>query len=52
MNRRHAISLFSSLTGAALLSAHAPGWAQATTRRAASAADRILVLVELKGGND
>ena len=52
MKRRHVISLFSSLTGAALLSAHAPGWAQASARPAASAADRILVLVELKGGND
>ena len=52
MKRRHVISLFSSLTGAALLYAHAPGWAQASARPAASAADRILVLVELKGGND
>ncbi len=52
MKRRHLINLFSSATGAALLSAHAPGWAQATAQRAASAADRILILVELKGGND
>ena len=52
MQRRHVISLISSATGAALLSAHAPGWAQATAQRAASAADRILILVELKGGND
>lgn len=52
MKRRHFVSLFSSATGAALLSAHAPGWAQASTQRAASAADRILILVELKGGND
>ncbi|MFC5520193.1 DUF1501 domain-containing protein [Polaromonas jejuensis] len=52
MQRRHFVSLVSSLTGAALLSAHAPGWAQATAQRAASAADRILILVELKGGND
>lgn len=52
MKRRHVISLLSSLTGAALLSAHAPGWAQAAARRADSASDRILILVELKGGND
>ncbi len=52
MKRRDLISLFSSLTGAALLSAHAPGWAQAVARRADSASERILVLVELKGGND
>ena len=52
MKRRQFISLFSSLTGAALLSAHAPGWAQAVTGRAASAANRVLILIELKGGND
>ncbi|MEP6966012.1 MAG: DUF1501 domain-containing protein [Polaromonas sp.] len=52
MKRRDVISLFSSFTGAALLSAHAPGWAQAAVRRASSASDRILILVELKGGND
>ena len=52
MKRRHFISLFSNLTGAALLSAHAPGWAQAVAQRAAAASDRILILVELKGGND
>ena len=52
MQRRHFISLISNATGAALLSAQAPGWAQATAQRAASAADRILILVELKGGND
>ena len=37
---------------AALFGLHAPGWAQAIDNRAAGAADRILVLVELKGGND
>ena len=52
MKRRHFINLFSSASGAALLSAHAPGWAQAVARRATSADDRILILVELKGGND
>ena len=52
MKRRQFNSLFSTLTGAALLQAHAPGWAQASARRAASAAERILVLIELKGGND
>lgn len=52
MKRRQFVSLFSSLTGAALLSAHAPGWAQAAGQRAGSVSDRILVLIELKGGND
>ena len=52
MKRREFVSLFSSATGAALLSAHAPGWAQAAGGRAASADDRILILVEFKGGND
>ena len=52
MKRRHVINLFSSASGAALLTAHAPGWAQAVARRATAADDRILVLVELKGGND
>ena len=52
MKRRQFNSLFATLTGAALLQAHAPGWAQASARRAASAAERILVLIELKGGND
>ncbi len=52
MQRRQFVSLFGSATGAALLSAHAPGWAQAVARRAASADDRILVLIEFKGGND
>ena len=52
MKRRHFLSAFSSATGAALLTSHAPGWAQGVGQRAASASDRILVLVELKGGND
>jgi uncharacterized protein (DUF1501 family) len=52
MNRRHFLSAFSSATGAALLTSHAPGWGQGVGQRAASASDRILVLVELKGGND
>jgi uncharacterized protein (DUF1501 family) len=40
------------MSGAALLLAHSPGWAQGVARRATSASDRVLVLVELKGGND
>ena len=52
MQRRQLIQTFSSLTASALLTAHAPGWAQGVTQRAASVADRILILVELKGGND
>ncbi len=38
--------------GLALLASHAPGWAQAANQRASSVADRILILIELKGGND
>ena len=45
MKRRHFLSAFSSATGAALLASHAPGWAQGVGQRAASASDRILVLV-------
>ena len=52
MKRRDFITNFSSVTGAALLSAHAPGWAQAVATRASSVQDRILILIELKGGND
>ena len=52
MKRRQVISLISSLTGGALLSAHAPGWTQAVAGRAASASERVLILIELKGGND
>ena len=52
MKRRHVLSAFSSATGAALLASQAPGWAQGVSQRAASASDRILVLIELKGGND
>ena len=52
MKRRDFLANFSSVTGAALLSAHAPGWAQAVTARASSVQDRILILIELKGGND
>ncbi|MCJ0762996.1 DUF1501 domain-containing protein [Variovorax terrae] len=52
MKRRDVLNLFSSATGAALLGTHAPGWAQAVQQRATGATDRILVLIELKGGND
>ena len=52
MKRRDFLSNFSTVTGAALLSAHAPGWAQAVARRASSVQERILILIELKGGND
>ena len=52
MKRRDFLTNFSSVTGAALLSAHAPGWAQAVVNRASSIQDRILILIELKGGND
>ncbi len=52
MKRRDFLSGFSTVTGSALLSAHAPGWAQAVAARASSLQDRILILIELKGGND
>lgn len=52
MKRRDFLNNFSTVTGAALLSAHAPGWAQAVANRASSVQDRILILIELKGGND
>jgi uncharacterized protein (DUF1501 family) len=52
MKRRDFLTNFSSATGAALLSAHAPGWAQGVATRASSVQDRILILIELKGGND
>ena len=52
MKRRDFLGNFSTVTGAALLSAHAPGWAQAVATRASSVQDRILILIELKGGND
>lgn len=52
MQRRHLLNAFSTATGAALLAAHAPGWAQGVQQRPTSVADRILILVELKGGND
>ena len=52
MKRRDFLSNFSTVTGAALLSAHAPGWAQAVAQRASIVQERILILIELKGGND
>ncbi|MFC5497548.1 DUF1501 domain-containing protein [Caenimonas terrae] len=52
MKRRQLLHLGAGMTGAALLGAHLPGLAQALDRRAAAASDRILILVELKGGND
>jgi uncharacterized protein (DUF1501 family) len=52
IKRRDFLANFSSATGAALLSAHAPGWAQGVATRASSVQDRILILIELKGGND
>ena len=52
MQRRQLLQSLGSLTGTALLGAHAPGWAQAVAGRATGASDRVLVLIELKGGND
>ncbi len=52
MKRRNLMAAAGAATGMALFGAHAPGWAQAVAARAVDARDRILVLVELKGGND
>lgn len=52
LHRRNFVGLAGAASAAALLSAHAPGWAQGAARRADGAADRVLVLIELKGGND
>jgi uncharacterized protein (DUF1501 family) len=55
VQRRDFITLLGSASGAALLGQHAPGWAQGVAeaqRTVASTADRILILIELKGGND
>lgn len=55
VHRRDFITLLGSASGAALLCQHAPGWAQGVAqaqRSVAGTADRILVLIELKGGND
>ena len=51
-SRRHLLTTLGSATGLALLAAHAPGLAQGLPQRATEAADRILILIELKGGND
>ncbi len=48
MQRRHLLQS----SALALLTAQAPGWAQGVAQRAAGAGERILILVELKGGND
>ncbi len=47
-----AINATALTTGLALLGGHAPGWAQGVGQRASSLAERILILIELKGGND
>lgn len=52
MKRRQLLHFGAGFTGVALLSAHAPGWAQGAAKRAAGAGDRIVILIELKGGND
>jgi len=52
MQRRQLLKSGAALTGVGMLAARAPAWAQAVTQRAQSNYDRVLVLVELKGGND
>lgn len=52
LRRRNFVGLAGGAAAAALLATHAPGWAQGVSRRADGASDRVLVLVELKGGND
>jgi uncharacterized protein (DUF1501 family) len=43
---------FAALMGAAAASQHLAGWAQAAAQTSTRVADRILILIELKGGND
>jgi uncharacterized protein (DUF1501 family) len=50
MQRRQFIAQGTGALG--LLAAQAPGWAQGVASRSASVADRVLILIELKGGND
>ena len=52
MQRRKLVQAFGLASGIALLGRHAPGWTQGVGQRAASLSDRILILLELKGGND
>jgi uncharacterized protein (DUF1501 family) len=52
MHRRQLLQFGAGVAGSALLGVHVPGLAQAVAQRASGASDRILVLVELKGGND
>ena len=52
MKRRSFITALGTAGGAALLGLHAPGWTQGVAQRASAASDRILILIELKGGND
>ena len=51
-DRRTFLNGLCGAAGAALLAGHVPGWAQAATQRAATLSDRILILIQLKGGND
>ncbi len=43
---------FTALLAASSMAAHMPTWAQAASQSTARPADRILILIELKGGND
>ncbi len=52
MQRRDFLKMAQGAGTAAWLGLRAPAWAQGAVQRAAGAADRILVLIELKGGND
>ena len=52
MKRRDLLTTLGTATGLALMGRHAPGWAQGVAQRATSIADHILILIELKGGND
>jgi uncharacterized protein (DUF1501 family) len=52
MKRRDFLHLAAGAAAAGSLALHAPAWAQASGKRAQGAADRVLILIELKGGND
>ena len=52
MTRRRFLTSGALAAGTGLLGVAAPAWAQSLAQRAAGLSDRVLVLVELKGGND
>ena len=52
MTRRRLLTCGALAAGSGMLGVLAPVWAQSLAQRAAGLSDRVLVLIELKGGND